>query len=66
MDITYTKDIKGAFDSLTDAQKDVAINIASNFHYRNGFRNEDGSLGSVKVGYREFIDCLAYALKMVP
>lgn len=54
---------QGAFEKLTDEEKDFIIEIVSRYHYLKGLRHTDGSMGIVKITLNEFNDCLAHALR---
>ena len=64
--MNYKNDIKGAFKEAPADIQELARDVASNFHYRDIHRNEDGSLGSVKIGLHELHDILAFMAKQPP
>lgn len=57
----YNKIIKGYRYKVPDDVLEEIKGIAANFHFRNGFKNDDGSVGSIRITYDEFLDCLAHA-----
>lgn len=60
MTIIRKTDIAGSFEEVPVQVQDRIKEIVSNFHYRDGRLNEDGSLGTVRIGVRELNDALAY------
>lgn len=60
--INYQDNIKGAFDNLTAGEQESVMEVVALFHIRDGTKNHDGSLGTVKITNREFNDCLAAML----
>jgi len=56
-------EIKGSYDKLKgmDGLQDHSQEVASAFHYRNGKKQYDGSMGEIKITYRELLDALACA-----
>ncbi len=57
--LNYKNDIKGAFDTLPEDQKEVVMEVVANFHHRNGEIHSDGSMGAIKITSRQLNDCLA-------
>lgn len=60
--LNFENDIKGAFDTLPEDQKELVMEVVANFHYRNGKLHPDGSMGTVNITNRQFNDCLAAML----
>ncbi len=60
--IDYERDIKGVFDTLSDEQQELVMRTVANFHYRNGKKHSDGSMGEIRITNRQFNDCLAAML----
>jgi hypothetical protein len=63
--IPTKEELGGAFDALSDVQKGRIIECCANYHLRDGVRNSDGSRGSIRIGYSELRDLIAFvALEM--
>lgn len=57
----YEPVIRGSFLLVEDqALRDKVLEVASNFHMRDGFKHPDGSWGSIRISYDELKDALAY------
>ena len=62
MEVDYNK-IDGFFDKHpNDEQKEFVKEIVAAFHFRNGKKQHDGSLGEIKITIKQLNDCLAYAM----
>ena len=57
--LDYGTDVIGAFDKLSDGHKKLVLELAAIFHFRNGVKNHDGSLGTIKITPKQLINCLA-------
>ena len=65
MSIPAKEEMFGAFTSLTDVQKGRIIECCAHYHMRDGQRSSDGSRGSIRIGYGELKDLIAFvALEM--
>jgi hypothetical protein len=62
--LSYEHDIKDSFYELSDDEKDIVMQVAANFHYRNGVKHPDGSLGEIRITNRQLTDCFAYMFIM--
>lgn len=48
-----------AFNSLNQADKETILEIVAKFHYRDGTRHSDGSMGTISITPQQMNDVLA-------
>jgi|WetSurMetagenome_2_1015567.scaffolds.fasta_scaffold829392_2 hypothetical protein len=66
MSVNYNKHIKNSFDSVQSEEVQEFIKeVVANFHYRDGKKHEDGSMGSIEISPRQFNDCLAFTMNII-
>jgi hypothetical protein len=54
------------FDTaLSEAEKQLVLELITCFHIRNDTQHEDGSRGDIKITPKEMNDILAYLMKKV-
>lgn len=54
-----------AYDEITDEDVKRAIQwVISRYHIRNGVKNNDGSIGEIRISPKEMQDLLAYMITM--
>ena len=58
----YLKDISGSFKKLSVEHAELVMEIVAQYHYRNGVKNNDGSMGTIRISPAELNDCLAFIL----
>lgn len=63
--IIYEEDIKGFFDSLPETEREEIMEVVANFHFRDSYRYEDGSVGTIRISPKQLRDCLAFMLKKI-
>ncbi|MFA5395314.1 MAG: hypothetical protein WC346_04770 [Methanogenium sp.] len=51
------------FSTLNEAEKNFIMEIVCFYHYRNGVKHEDGSMGTIEISPKEMNDVLAYCYK---
>jgi len=56
-------DFTDKFSNLTDKEQNIVKEIVSHFHFRDGIRQKDNSVGTITITPGQLRDCLAYALK---
>ena len=52
--------INGAFDSIQDGEKLFFLKLMSFYHYRDGVKNDDGSVGTIQITPKQLLDTIAY------
>jgi hypothetical protein len=55
-------EISGSFDRLSELEKEFVMELVANFHYRNGVKHDDGSMGEIIITPRQMNDCIAFAI----
>ena len=55
--------ISGSFDTLSADVQDEIKEYVAMYHYRNGVKNGDGSMGVISMTPKELRDLLAHQLK---
>ena len=63
MPIIVKKVLVGAFEKLDGQKKELVMEIVAHFHYRDGKRQPDGSMGSIEISPGELRDCIAYGFQ---
>jgi hypothetical protein len=53
------EEIDGKFDEADSETMELIRSIVVNFHFRDGHKNSDGSLGTISISPKQFRDCLA-------
>ncbi len=53
----------GMFETADEESRELIMEIVACFHFRNGFKNEDGSRGEIDISPKQLRDILAYMLK---
>ena len=57
------KNIKGAFERITsELDRDMVMMVKAQFHYRNGKKHKDGSMGEIKISPGELNDALSFVI----
>ena len=56
-------DIWGEFDKLSPESAEEVMKIVAGFHYRDGKKNWDDSLGTIDITPKQLNDALAYFIK---
>jgi hypothetical protein len=54
----------GMFDSVSYGERDIVMRLVAPFHFRNGCKNLDGSMGTIYITPGQLNDVLAYALSV--
>jgi hypothetical protein len=54
------KDWEGHFDRLDEEAKELVMKAVAEFHYRNGVKHPDGSMGEISISPGQLNDVLAY------
>lgn len=54
--------IKNLFETLSNNDKDIILELVSHFHCRNGTINYDNSMGEIEITPLELANCLAYMM----
>lgn len=60
--IEFLKSIEGAWDRLTPAEQESVHDLTKYFFFRNGKKNDDGSMGEIHISPKQFRDLLASRL----
>lgn len=58
----HYKNSKGKYDELDDKWRALVLECMAFFHFRDGKKWDDGSIGTLKITPKEFIDIMAYAM----
>jgi hypothetical protein len=53
------EEINDSFFKLPLNLQEMVLYIVSHFHYRDGVKHEDGSLGMVRITNKQMNDCIA-------
>lgn len=54
----------GEFDKLCDIDRELVMKIVANFHFRDGKRYDDGSMGTIYISPKQLNDCIAHAMRV--
>ena len=58
-----SKDFSGSYDRLSEPnQKDIIEVLGAVYHFRNGTKNHDGSMGTIYITPLQLRDLLAYCI----
>ena len=53
---------KNKFHTINEDEREFVMECVAHFHYRNGNRWPDGSMGDISMSPKEFNDILSYTL----
>ena len=59
MTFSFKRSSVGCYDSLPRPLQTIIQEIVAGYHYRNGKKYNDGSMGEIRITVREFNDLLA-------
>ena len=51
------------FNDLTEEQKEVVMRMTARYHYRNGKRHEDGSMGTIDISPMQLNELITECLQ---
>lgn len=58
-----SKDFSGSYDRLSDLnQKNIVEVLSAVYHFRNGTKNHDGSMGTIYITPLQLRNLLAYCI----
>jgi hypothetical protein len=56
----FLQQIDGAWDKLAPKDQEPILEILAQFHFRDGKKYDDGSMGTVYISPKQFRDLLAW------
>lgn len=56
------KDFSGSYDKLSGPNQEIVQVLVAAYHFRNGTKNHDGSLGAIYITPMQLSDLLSYCI----